>query len=193
MTQTLRLALLVSLGIHLTAAYLSDWLQAWAPGVTIRSNAPAGSSPQKPLSVRFMRPVIIPAGSPAEDLRIIQAVATAPAPDESSVSDPNQPIDTTGKSPDSIAPRFVSAPDFSFVESYPQKLSLQLTFRVFVSSAGLPERVEPVGSFVLPSELLEQITGALYRARFHPASQAGNSVASYLDIVIGIEPESDLQ
>lgn len=182
MTRTLRLALLVSLGIHLSAAYLSDWLRSWDPGVTIRTDAPPGSSPQEPLSVRFIKPPIAPAGSPAEDLRFVQAAA----------SDASQPRDKVGSPPDLIAPRFVSAPDFSFVESYPQKLNLQLTFRVYVSSAGLPERVEPVGSFVVPSELLEQITRSLYRSRFHPASQAGNSVASYLDIVIGVEPETEL-
>lgn len=192
MTRTLRLALLVSLGIHLSAAYLSDWLRTWDQSVTIRTGAPPGSSPQEPLSVRFIKPPIAPAGSPAEDLRFVQAAATAPVPDETSASEASQPRDKVGSPPDLIAPRFVSAPDFSFVESYPQKLNLLLTFRVYVSSAGLPERVEPVGSFVVPSELLEQITRSLYRSRFHPASQAGNSVASYLDIVIGVEPETDL-
>ncbi|HET6719820.1 MAG TPA: hypothetical protein VFH22_09245, partial [Rhodocyclaceae bacterium] len=94
---------------------------------------------------------------------------------------------------DRAAPRFVTPPNLAFIEFYPQKLDVQITFRIFVSSAGLPEKVEPIGSFVLPSDLLNQITRSLYATRFHPAMEGGHSIGSYVDIVIGVEPEADLQ
>lgn len=104
---------------------------------------------------------------------------------------PRQASDDIARPDELVAPRFVSPPDFSFVEYYPRPLKTQLTIRVYVGNAGLPERVEPVGSYVAPADLLDQLTKTLSRTRFYPATQAGNPVPAYLDIVINVEPETE--
>lgn len=188
MTRSLLLALTVSLGIHLSAACITDLLSDWNRGRALRESADI--SPPKPARI-ILDWAIIPTKSSPEEQSFVQSAATVPAIKGMSESDPAS--DDHQNSPEIVAPRFIAPPDFSFIEHYPQKLNVQLRFRVYVSSAGLPERVEPVGAYVLPAELLDQLTKTLYRTRFHPATQAGNSVSAYLDIVIAVEPESEQQ
>lgn len=193
MTRALRLALIVSLGIHLLAAYLSEWLRTWVQVTTTNESAPPSASPSRPLSATLQSHPILPAnhpepvppqGRPAPNLaaRIDDIGANA---SKSSKGGEN--------SLDRVEPRFITPPNLTFIEFYPQKLNVQVTFRIFVSSAGLPEKIEPIGSFALPSDLLSQIIASLYSTRFHPALEGGYSVRSYLDIVISVEPEADPQ
>lgn len=188
MTRSLLLALVASLGIHLFVACLPYWLLAWNEGITIPQRADTNSSPQKTFNI-----VLRQASAPASEEKVPygQTDKTLSAIRERIEINPDRPNDHGEKPDEQVAPKFITPPDFSFVEFYPQELKTQLTFRVYVTRAGLPEHVEPVGTYVLPTELLDQLTKALYRTRFQPATQAGNSVSAYLDIVIDIEPEAE--
>lgn len=191
MTRSLLLALTVSLGIHLSAASLIDLLT----DRNRRGRAPRESadiSPPKPARI-ILDWAVIPAKSSPEEQSFVQSAATVSAISEMSEPDPEPASDDPQYSPGMVAPRFIAPPDFSFIEHYPQKLNVQVTIRIYVSSAGLPERIAPIESYVAPAEVLDQLTKTLYRTRFYPATLAGKSVAAYLDLVIGIEPESEPQ
>lgn len=189
MTRSLRLALLFSLVIHLAAAYLSFWLAVWKPGIPVQESTGANPLPPKPFSVS-LRPPPLPSNKQVEESTYAQTRESVQTTRERVAVTPRRANDHIAEL---VAPRFMSPPDFSFVEFYPRKLKTQLTIRVYVSSAGLPERVEPVGTYVVPADLLDQLTKTLYRARFYPATQARNSVPAYLDIVISVEPETETQ
>lgn len=193
MTPALRLALIVSFGIHLLAAYLAEWLRPWIDVTTTYESSPASASPPRPFSARLKMPPVLPASGlepvPSDD----QPAPNLAARFDDIGADASRSSNGGGNSLDRVAPRFITPPNLTFIEFYPQRLNVQVTFRIFVSSAGLPEKIEPIGSFALPSDLLSQIIKYLYSTRFHPAMEGGYSVRSYLDIVIGVEPDADPQ
>lgn len=192
MTPALRLALIVSFGIHLLAAYLAEWLRPWIDVTTTYESAPASASPPR-LNATLHSPTLLPDSRPEPVPKDDQPAPSLAGRIDDISADAGRSSNGGGNSLDRVAPRFITPPNLTFIEFYPQRLNVQVTFRIFVSSAGLPEKIEPIGSFALPSDLLSQIIKSLYATRFHPAMEGGYSVRSYLDIVIGVEPEADPQ